>query len=676
MGSRGSKGSTGSTDSKGSKGWNRPTGSKGATRSKASNLQAPWLLGLVLVVATLVAYSNCFSSPFVLDDDDVIVTNPTIRALLPISRALSGPPQSSTAGRPIVNLSFALNYAAGGLNPAGYHAVNLVIHILCGLVLFGIIRRTLSYLPHPPHLPDLVAFFSALVWLLHPLETEVVDYVTQRTESLMALAYLMTLYGFIRGSESDHRWRWYGVSIVSCWLGMLCKESMATAPVMVLLYDVVFCAGSLSKALRERGALYGGLAASWIALAVLLASNGRSHSAGFASGVTAWTYLLNQAPIVLRYLRLAIWPTSLVFDYGLPKAATLSSALPAALPLLALMAATCALWFFDRRLAYLCTWVFVTLAPTSTIIPIATEVGAERRMYLPMMAIAVLAVVALARVASPAKAGRHLQVFAGSLVAASVALGALTFARNADYHDPNALWRQVIARYPQGRAHYNLGVNLRDAGQRSEAIREFELSVNDMPDSEYALGFEALNDGRYDEAIARLRRYLQLKPLDINAIRASNLLGRSLLGAGRPDEAAAAFRETLRMQPANVDGMSGLGQALLDGGHLDEASTVLRDYAQRVPQSAPAHFNLGLTLLKLRRFEEAATELSRAATLNPRDPAAHANLGTTFVELGRIDEAVDQFHQASTVESDPSARAELQAIIQQLDAEKKRAGHR
>jgi tetratricopeptide (TPR) repeat protein len=269
-----------------------------------------------------------------------------------------------------------------------------------------------------------------------------------------------------------------------------------------------------------------------------------------------------------------------------------------------------------------------------------------------------------------------VQVFAGSLVVASVTLGALTFARNADYHDPNALWHQVIARYPHGRAHYNLGVNLRDAGQRSEAIREFELSVNDMPDSEYALGFEAMNDGRYDEAITRFRRYLQLKPLDINAIRASNLLGRSLLAAGRPEEAAAAFRQTLRMQPANVDGMGGLGQALLNAGQLDEAYTVLRDYAQHVPQSASAHFNLGLALLKLRRFEGAASELSRAAALNPRDAAAHANLGTTLVELGRIEEAVDQFHQASTVESDPSALAELHAIIQQLDAEKKRAGHR
>src|SRR5262249_40668884 len=273
--------------------------------------------------------------------------------------------------------------------------------------------------------------------------TEVINYVTQRTESLMALAYLTTLYSFIRGVDSDRPWGWYAVSIVSCVLGMLCKESMATAPVMVLLYDAVFCAGSLTAALRRRGVLYAGLAASWIVLAVLLASNGRSHSAGFTSGVSTETYLLNQGPIVLRYLRLAVWPTSLVFDYGVPKAIAWPTAILAALPVIALAGITAAAWFFDRRLAYLGTWIFITLAPASTIIPIATEVGAERRMYMPMMAIAVLTVLAIYRAASPAKAGHHVQVFAGSLAAVSVALGALTFMRNADYHDPDGLWRQV-----------------------------------------------------------------------------------------------------------------------------------------------------------------------------------------------------------------------------------------
>jgi protein O-mannosyl-transferase len=444
---------------------------------------------------------------------------------------------------------------------------------------------------------------------------------------------------------------------------------MVTAPLMVLLYDIVFCAGSVTKALRQRRMLYAGLAASTVVLAVLVSSNGRSHSAGFSSGVSAWTYLLNQAPIVLRYLRLAVWPTSLVFDYGLPKATALSTVLPAALPILALVSATAVAWFIDRRLAYLGMWAFVTLAPTSTFVPIATEVGAERRMYLPMIAIAVLAVLALRAVLG------HRAILVGSLAAISILLGVLTFDRNRDYHDPIALWRQVIARYPHGRAHYNLGVHLRDAGQRTEAIREFELSLGDTPDGEYALGFEALNDRRYEEAIARLRRYLQLEPLDINAIRASNLLGRSLVEAGRPDEAAVAFRETLRMHHDDADATGGLGQALLNSGHVEEALPLLGLYAQRLPQSVGAHFNLGLAYMKLRRFDEAYAELSRASALNPRDPAAHANLGTTLAELGRFDEAIDQFRQAAAVEPDATAREEIRGIIEQLEAEKKRAGH-
>ena len=568
-----------------------------------------------------------------------------------------------------------MNYAAGGLDPRGYRAVNLGIHILCGLLVFGIIRRSFSSLrtsSNPSNLSDpsnLLAFFCALIWLLHPLESEVVDYVTQRTESLMALMYLTTLYGFIRGVGSERPWRWYSVSVVSCWLGMMCKESMVTAPLMVLLYDVVFCAGSVAKALRRRTMLYAGLAASTVLLAVLVSSNGRSHSAGFSSGVSAWTYLLNQAPMVLRYLRLAVWPTSLVFDYGLPKATTLSTVLPAALPILALVTVTAAAWFIDRRLAYLGTWVFITLAPTSTFVPIATEVGAERRMYLPMIAIVVLVVLAFRAVLG------QRAILAGSLAAVSILFGVLTFDRNRDYHDPIALWRQVISRYPHGRAHYNLGVHLRDAGQRTEAIREFELSLGDTPDGEYALGFEALNDRRYEEAIARLRRYLEREPLDINAIRASNLLGRSLLEAGRPDEAAAAFRETLRMHHDDVDAIGGLGQALLNGGHVEDALPVLDRYAQRLPQNVGAHFNLGLAYMKLRRFEEAYAELSRASALNPRDPAPHANLGTTLAELGRFDEAIDQFRQAAAVESDATAQQEIRGIIEQLDIEKKRAGH-
>src|SRR6266699_3256466 len=163
-----SKGSRGSKDSR------RPPG---ATGSRGSNV---WIFALALSASTLLAYNNCFSSPFVMDDQDAIVGNQTIRTLTPISQSLSGPVQSSTAGRPLVNLSLALNYAVNGLDPRGYHAVNLGLHILCGLLLFGIVRRTLSNLSNPSNLSsssnlsNQVAFVCALIWLLHPLQTEVV----------------------------------------------------------------------------------------------------------------------------------------------------------------------------------------------------------------------------------------------------------------------------------------------------------------------------------------------------------------------------------------------------------------------------------------------------------------------------------------------------------------------
>src|SRR5262245_42174574 len=278
------------------------------------------LLIAALIAVTALAYSNAFSSPFVFDDGSAVVDNLTIRSLTPISRTLSGPIQSSTAGRPLINLSFALNYAAGGLDPNGYHAVNLLLHILAGLTLFGIVRRTLRNASQRPDLQylsrfsDLFAFSCALIWLLHPLQSEMVDYVTQRTESSMGLAYLLTLYAFIRGTTSDRRPLWYGLAILSCWVGALCKESIVTAPLMVFLYDAVFCSESFLKPLQRRGALYAGLAASWIVVA-LIAGGARSHSAGFSSGVSPWTYLLNQAPLLVRYLKMTVWPTGLVADY-------------------------------------------------------------------------------------------------------------------------------------------------------------------------------------------------------------------------------------------------------------------------------------------------------------------------------------------------------------------------
>jgi hypothetical protein len=157
-------------------------------------------LVLLLVVAGVLPYLNSLKRPFLFDDVSSVIGNERIRRL-DDPRVLWPERERPVAGRPLVNLSFAVNYALGGLNVVGYHLANVALHVLCGIVLFLVVREALG-LPHvPPPVRDrapVLAFTVALVWLLHPLNSEVVTYVTQRTESMMALFYLLTLYASLR----------------------------------------------------------------------------------------------------------------------------------------------------------------------------------------------------------------------------------------------------------------------------------------------------------------------------------------------------------------------------------------------------------------------------------------------------------------------------------------------
>lgn len=355
-----------------------------------------WRRAALLVVIGLCAYANSLSGPFVLDDAASIVENLQIREWWRLSGVLFPERELPVAGRPVVNASFALNYALGGLDVRGYHIWNIAVHLVCTLALFGIVNRTLLKLDVAARFngkPADVAFAVSLLWALHPLNTEAVDYLTQRTETMMALFYLLTLYASIRAAGASAWKGWPIVAVVCCGLGMGSKESMVTAPLTVLLYDRVFVFRSTREAIRARRRLYAGLACTWLVLVGLLWSGPRSHSAGFSTDISPWTYLLNQAVMVARYLRLAVWPRALVVNYGWPRPLTLSDVWPQAVLVVALMGATILALRRTPPIGFLGAVFFMTLAPTSSIVPIATEVGAERRMYLPLIPLVVLGVV-------------------------------------------------------------------------------------------------------------------------------------------------------------------------------------------------------------------------------------------------------------------------------------------
>jgi hypothetical protein len=224
-----------------------PAGSRKGKRGGLSSLLALALLALAIGAV----YSDALHGPFIMDDHVSIRDTERIRHFV---TALLPPATSMMAGRPVGNLTFALNYALTGNDVRGFHLANILIHFLVALALFDLVRRLLVRPPLAARFgkdATLLAATTALVWALDPLHTETVTYISQRTESLMALFYLLSLSCFVRGNESGRAGLWLAGSVAACWCGALVKEVIATAPLMALLFDRTLFSGSFAKALHR-----------------------------------------------------------------------------------------------------------------------------------------------------------------------------------------------------------------------------------------------------------------------------------------------------------------------------------------------------------------------------------------------------------------------------------------
>lgn len=636
----------------------------------------------VIVAAGLLVYFNSIHAPFLFDDQNSIVDNPQIRQVVPLSIPLSPPRDTPVAGRPLVNFSFALNYAAGGLRVEGYHLVNIAIHLLAALVLFGVVRRTML-LPKiarrfGPASTNL-AWASALIWVLHPLQTEAVNYLSERTESLMGLFYFLTLYASIRALNTRKSGRWRVVAAVACALGMACKESMVTAPFVVFLYDRIFVFDSIRTALRERGTLYAGVAAGWFVLASLMWAVPRT-SVGFSAGITPWVYLLNQMSMITRYLTLTIWPRALVLDYGLPQPLMLRDVIVPAAIVVGLGLATLVALFSRPQLGFLGAWFFITLAPTSSFVPIATEVGAERRMYVPLAALVVLAVVGWYKtkpglIFPASRTAKNQTRFLNAVVLTIVCvlLGTGTILRNREYASRLTIAQTIVDRRPHGRAHFELGSELVAAGRHDEAMAQFRQSARDYPGGRFALGTELIAAGSFDEGIAELEAFIRELPSHPNVLPARDMLGRALLAQQRLEPAAEQFALVLKAAPRNPDAHRFLGDIRLTEGKYEEAVRHYEEALKYRPGAADVLQNLGIALASAGRLEEATATFRRAVAASPNDVTGLNMLGRVLAQQGQFDEAAAQFRRA--LELDPAngeARANLAAAEAILNGKDRR----
>jgi Tfp pilus assembly protein PilF len=528
-----------------------------------------WMLGLVGAAAAV--YASALGNPFLLDDPISITKNPVIQKPLSLA-ALAGDP------RAVVTASLRWNYLAGGFDVIGYHVLNVLAHAFAGLLVFALVRATLAldvfsgrYRESAVHL----AGVAALVFLLHPMQTESVTYVIQRAEIFVSAALAGSLLSLVALHEGRTRAGMTGLAL-ACVFGMYSKPSFAVVPALLAVYDLCFLARGNLRAMVARWPAYAlALAAAAMTFALTrMAGSFTSDTAGFdMEGITPAGYLSAQPGVVVHYLRRVLWPADLCFDCGyrgpwpvLPTFLGDSVVLPVAI--LAAIGAACFAVASRRPLfAFAFLASAVVLAPTSSVVPLA-DFYVEHRMYL------VIAFVAMALVPSAwdalAAAARRFGLpsataaAAGAATAAALSAGlaVATVDRNALLASPIALMEDALLQAPQSeRLHYNLANAYKRENRLDEAEPHYREAIRLLPHivrSYQNLGSLYLEQGKLEAALEVYIAGAAAKP---GVAMAHRNVANTYLKLGRPEEALEAAERSLRIEPGNSNGLRIVAEA-------------------------------------------------------------------------------------------------------------------
>ncbi len=633
---------------------------------------------LVICVVAVVIYARTLDFPFVFDDGANIAKNPFIRLTeLDATRLYEAALRSPSSSRPVANVSFALNYYEGEYDVARYRAVNIAIHVINGVLVYFLAFLTLKHLPNsnPSGLSEYgsrrtgaMALLAACLFVAHPVQTEAVTYIVQRMTSLATMFYLLAFLFYLwarhAGTRGQRVGAWMGCGLA--WgLALGSKQIAVTFPILAALYEWYFLQDLdrewIKSKLKYLLALFGVIA--MVAL-VYLGGDPLSSILGLyeSRDFTPAERLLTQFRVIVFYLSLLLFPYpgrlniahDVAVSHSLWDPVTTLASFAVILALLALA------WLTARRfrlLSFCLLWFFVNQVVESTIIGL--EMVFEHRLYLPSVGLAILAGVALLRVVQ-----NRTLALTGSIMIVSL-LGLGTVVRNGAWESPRALWSDAVSKSPgSARAHVNLGVALRRAGEGEAAKRHYEQALDIDPGfakAYFNLGAVRAEEGDLEGAKQLYADALRLKP---NYPRAHFFLGVALFEQGALDAAIHHYSEVLRIQPRQVDAYNNLGTALQAQGRVDAAIESYREAIRIRPDYRRAHFNLGLALLHRERFDDARQALSLAAGLAPRDPEPQYYLGVVLEQLSELDQAERAYREAMQISAEfVPARVQLGVLL-------------
>jgi len=603
-------------------------------------------LGMVVLLAVLLNL-NTLGNALHLDDMRIITSNRSLATPSSLLQSLSANPS-----RALLLFSFGYNLWLGGLNPVGFHLVNIALHAaVCVLVFFVVLHfaRNSADLTRGTIPPRIAAFAAAALFACHPLNSETVNYISARSSSMAAMFYLLAFLSFINYTKAGARHTvrfWYVLSMLSFVLGLASKEIVVTLPVMLLVYDLIYV-GKFRPALFVRRLAWPH-GPYWVVVAGVLAFHLLVVGLPSPPVRPVLTNLLTQTHVVLNYLQLALVPVGLTFEYSVPTYSRLfePTTILAVVTICAMVTLATA---FARKLpalSFAIFWYFVTLVPSSSIVPL-TAIMSEHRAYLPMSGLVIMFPMAVAGLLrAPSLYARRREV--GTAVAVLLAaLSTATVARNRVWRSDITMWNDAVTKSPSSsRAQSSFGRVLVTRGYATDAIEVLERAVELDPGNSNAhstLGFALERLGRFDEAVAAHERALELEPADAQLYVT---YGATLSAAGRFDESVAVFRQAIELDPGMSEAYVGLCAAYRQTGRFDEAVRALERAAELYPANVVARAGLREMHIEIQAIRRRKTQLIEMVAAGNNEPETYNELGAVYLAERKLDRAEDAFRQA------------------------------
>ncbi len=523
---------------------------------KPSHRQLIFNISAVIILCCVgtIIYSNTFHSPFQFDDTPSIVDNYVIRNILNLQAIWK-----CWASRFITFFTFALNYHFDGLHVFSYHLVNLIIHLISGLTAFWLITLLLS----TPEMKkdkitkhaNLIAFLAALIFLSHPIQTESVTYIFQRSSSLAGFFYLFCLCIYTKSrqlrADGNPLSRWGFLYLFSWFLGifaMLTKENTSTLPLMVILLEIYFF--KADKPIRWKYIFPLLILLPLVPLLLLY-----TRPVTFSDVQTLMnspldkgiSYLLTQPRVLLTYIRLLLIPVNQNLDYDYPITKSLLE-LPSLLSILVLafiLISAVKLFRRQRLISFGVAWFFLTLLPESSIIPL-NDVIFEHRLYLPLFGYSLF----LVSIAYYLFGKEFFKVMVSMLLVIVACYSILAYNRNLAWKDELTLWNDAVLKSPQkARPYNNRGLAYFDKGNLGQAISDYNKAIGIDPNHALAYinrGNAYSNEGNLGQAISDYNKAIEINP---NLAEAYYNRGNAYSNKGNLGQAISDYNKAIEINP-------------------------------------------------------------------------------------------------------------------------------